>query len=110
MEIKKFVGSGKILTLEDNTGFALNICISDLFEMCTTDPDVMQYIYESKKTGKKYIQLVAWPLKENTSDNFRTHSIRIDTYKKNSEIQSTQNTPKKINLFKDVSYDNDLPF
>jgi hypothetical protein len=72
------------------------------------DPDVAQFIYVSEKTGKKYLPLIAWPLKEvKEEDKFRTHAISIDTYKKDeAKGQSTYAAkPKpapKENKFDDV--------
>jgi hypothetical protein len=75
------------------------------------DPDVSQFIYVSEKTGKKYLPLIAWPLKEvKEEDKFRTHAISIDTYKKDdAKGQSTYAAkPKpapKENKFDDVFQD-----
>jgi hypothetical protein len=72
------------------------------------DPEVSQFIYVSEKTGKKYLPLIAWPLKEvKEDDKFRTHAISIDTYKKDdAKGQSTYAAkPKpapKENKFDDV--------
>jgi hypothetical protein len=80
---KKFVGNGRLINLKDSTGFGMNICITDLFEMCMKDPEVMEFVYESEKTGKKYLPLIAWPLKDlKEGEKLRTHAISIDTYKK----------------------------
>jgi hypothetical protein len=105
---KKFVGNGRLIQTKDSTGFGMSICITDLFEMCMKDPDVAQFIYVSEKTGKKYLPLIAWPLKEvKEEDKFRTHAISIDTYKKDeAKGQSTYAAkPKpapKENKFDDV--------
>jgi hypothetical protein len=105
---KKFVGNGRLIQTKDSTGFGMSICITDLFEMCMKDPDVSQFIYVSEKTGKKYLPLIAWPLKEvKEEDKFRTHAISIDTYKKDdAKGQSTYAAkPKpapKENKFDDV--------
>jgi hypothetical protein len=105
---KKFVGNGRLIQTKDSTGFGMSICITDLFEMCMKDPEVSQFIYVSEKTGKKYLPLIAWPLKEvKEDDKFRTHAISIDTYKKDdAKGQSTYAAkPKpapKENKFDDV--------
>ena len=105
---KKFVGNGRLITTKDSTGFGMSICITDLFELCMKDPEVSQFIYVSEKTGKKYLPLIAWPLKEvKEEDKFRTHAISIDTYKKDeAKGQSTYAAkPKpapKENKFDDV--------
>ena len=105
---KKFVGNGRLIQTKDSTGFGMSICITDLFEMCMKDPEVSQFIYVSEKTGKKYLPLIAWPLKEvKEEDKFRTHAISIDTYKKDeAKGQSTYAAkPKpapKENKFDDV--------
>ena len=105
---KKFVGNGRLITTKDSTGFGMSICITDLFELCMKDPEVSQFIYVSEKTGKKYLPLIAWPLKEvRDEDKFRTHAISIDTYKKDdAKGQSTYAAkPKpapKENKFDDV--------
>jgi hypothetical protein len=105
---KKFVGNGRLIQTKDSTGFGMSICITDLFEMCMKDPDVAQFIYVSEKTGKKYLPLIAWPLKEvKEEDKFRTHAISIDTFKKDeAKGQSTYAAkPKpapKENKFDDV--------
>lgn len=80
---KKFVGNGRLLTSKDSTGFGINICITDLFEMCMKDPEVAPFIYVSEKTGKKYLPLVAWPLRDlKEGEKLRTHAVSIDTYVK----------------------------
>jgi hypothetical protein len=105
---KKFVGNGRLIQTKDSTGFGMSICITDLFEMCMKDPDVAQFIYVSQKNGKKYLPLIAWPLKEvKEEDKFRTHAISIDTFKKDeAKGQSTYAAkPKpapKENKFDDV--------
>ena len=105
---KKFVGNGRLIQTKDSTGFGMSICITDLFELCMKDPEVSQFIYVSEKTGKKYLPLIAWPLKEvKEDDKFRTHAISIDTYKKDdAKGQSTYAAkPKpapKENKFDDV--------
>ncbi len=105
---KKFVGNGRLIQTKDSTGFGMSICITDLFELCMKDPEVSQFIYVSEKTGKKYLPLIAWPLKEvKEEDKFRTHAISIDTYKKDdAKGQSTYAAkPKpapKENKFDDV--------
>jgi hypothetical protein len=105
---KKFVGNGRLIQTKDSTGFGMSICITDLFEMCMKDPEVSQFIYVSEKTGKKYLPLIAWPLKEvKEEDKFRTHAISIDTFKKDeAKGQSTYAAkPKpapKENKFDDV--------
>jgi hypothetical protein len=92
---KKFVGNGRLITTKDSTGFGMSICITDLFEMCMKDPDVAQFIYVSEKTGKKYLPLIAWPLKEvRDEDKYRTHAISIDTYKKDEAKGQTSSTAK----------------
>lgn len=92
---KKFVGNGRLITTKDSTGFGMSICITDLFEMCMKDPDVAQFIYVSEKTGKKYLPLIAWPLKEvREEDKYRTHAISIDTYKKDEAKGQTSTTAK----------------
>lgn len=104
---KKFVGNGRLITTKDSTGFGMSICITDLFEMCMKDPEVTQFIYVSEKTGKKYLPLIAWPLKEvSDNDKFRTHAISIDTYKKDDNkngASSYKPAPKpKENAFDDT--------
>lgn len=92
---KKFVGNGRLITTKDSTGFGMSICITDLFEMCMKDPDVAQFIYVSEKTGKKYLPLIAWPLKEvRDEDKYRTHAISIDTYKKDEAKGQTSYAAK----------------
>lgn len=88
---KKFVGNGRLINLKDSTGFGMNICITDLFEMCMKDPEVMEFVYESEKTGKKYLPLIAWPIRDlKEGEMLRTHAISIDTYKKDeAKGQST---------------------
>ena len=86
----------------------MSICITDLFELCMKDPEVSQFIYVSEKTGKKYLPLIAWPLKEvRDEDKFRTHAISIDTYKKDEAKGQTtyaakQKAAPKENKFDDV--------
>ena len=105
---KKFVGNGRLITTKDSTGFGMSICITDLFELCMKDPEVSQFIYVSEKTGKKYLPLIAWPLKEvRDEDKFRTHAISIDTYKKDEAKGQTTYAAKpkaapKENKFDDV--------
>jgi hypothetical protein len=105
---KKFVGNGRLIQTKDSTGFGMSICITDLFEMCMKDPEVSQFIYVSEKTGKKYLPLIAWPLKEvKEEDKFRTHAISIDTYKKDdakgqSTYSSKTKPAPKENKFDDV--------
>lgn len=111
---KKFVGNGRLITTKDSTGFGMSICITDLFELCMKDPEVSQFIYVSEKTGKKYLPLIAWPLKEvKDEDKFRTHAISIDTYKKDEAKGQTSYTAKpkaapKENKFDDV-FENAFP-
>lgn len=111
---KKFVGNGRLITTKDSTGFGMSICITDLFELCMKDPEVSQFIYVSEKTGKKYLPLIAWPLKEvKEEDKFRTHAISIDTYKKDEAKGQTSYTAKpkaapKENKFDDV-FENAFP-
>ena len=117
---KKFVGNGRLITTKDSTGFGMSICITDLFELCMKDPEVSQFIYVSEKTGKKYLPLIAWPLKEvRDEDKFRTHAISIDTYKKDEAKGQTSYTAKaspepkpkaapKENKFDDV-FENAFP-
>tara|TARA_R110000868_G_scaffold24475_4_gene96592 strand:- start:1846 stop:2247 length:402 start_codon:yes stop_codon:yes gene_type:complete len=108
---KKFVGNGRLITTKDSTGFGMSICITDLFELCMKDPEVSQFIYVSEKTGKKYLPLIAWPLKEvRDEDKFRTHAISIDTYKKDEAKGQTTYAAKpkaapKENKFDDVFQD-----
>ena len=108
---KKFVGNGRLITTKDSTGFGMSICITDLFELCMKDPEVSQFIYVSEKTGKKYLPLIAWPLKEvKEEDKFRTHAISIDTYKKDEAKGQTTYAAKpkaapKENKFDDVFQD-----
>lgn len=111
---KKFVGNGRLITTKDSTGFGMSICITDLFELCMKDPEVSQFIYVSEKTGKKYLPLIAWPLKEvRDEDKFRTHAISIDTYKKDEAKGQTTYAAKpkaapKENKFDDV-FENAFP-
>ena len=111
---KKFVGNGRLITTKDSTGFGMSICITDLFELCMKDPEVSQFIYVSEKTGKKYLPLIAWPLKEvKEEDKFRTHAISIDTYKKDEAKGQTTYAAKpkaapKENKFDDV-FENAFP-
>lgn len=111
---KKFVGNGRLITTKDSTGFGMSICITDLFELCMKDPEVSQFIYVSEKTGKKYLPLIAWPLKEvREEDKFRTHAISIDTYKKDEVKGQTTYAAKpkaapKENKFDDV-FENAFP-
>jgi hypothetical protein len=111
---KKFVGNGRLITTKDSTGFGMSICITDLFELCMKDPEVSQFIYVSEKTGKKYLPLIAWPLKEvREEDKFRTHAISIDTYKKDEAKGQTTYAAKpkaapKENKFDDV-FENAFP-
>lgn len=111
---KKFVGNGRLITTKDSTGFGMSICITDLFELCMKDPEVSQFIYVSEKTGKKYLPLIAWPLKEvKEEDKFRTHAISIDTYKKDEAKGQTSYAAKpkaapKENKFDDV-FENAFP-
>ena len=111
---KKFVGNGRLITTKDSTGFGMSICITDLFELCMKDPEVSQFIYVSEKTGKKYLPLIAWPLKEvKEEDKFRTHAISIDTYKKDEANGQTTYAAKpkaepKENKFDDV-FENAFP-
>lgn len=111
---KKFVGNGRLITTKDSTGFGMSICITDLFELCMKDPEVTQFIYVSEKTGKKYLPLIAWPLKEvKEEDKFRTHAISIDTYKKDEAKGQTTYAAKpkaapKENKFDDV-FENQFP-
>ena len=92
----------------------MSICITDLFELCMKDPEVSQFIYVSEKTGKKYLPLIAWPLKEvRDEDKFRTHAISIDTYKKDEAKGQTTYAAKpkaapKENKFDDV-FENAFP-
>jgi hypothetical protein len=78
------------------------------------DPEVSQFIYVSEKTGKKYLPLIAWPLKEvRDEDKFRTHAISIDTYKKDEAKGQTTYAAKpkaapKENKFDDV-FENAFP-
>jgi hypothetical protein len=108
---KKFVGNGRLITTKDSTGFGMSICITDLFELCMKDPEVSQFIYVSEKTGKKYLPLIAWPLKEvKEEDKFRTHAISIDTYKKDEAKGQTTYAAKpkaapKEDKFDDVFQD-----
>ena len=111
---KKFVGNGRLIQTKDSTGFGMSICITDLFELCMKDPEVSQFIYVSEKTGKKYLPLIAWPLKEvKEEDKFRTHAISIDTYKKDEAKGQTTYAAKpkaapKENKFDDV-FENAFP-
>ena len=78
------------------------------------DPEVSQFIYVSEKTGKKYLPLIAWPLKEvRDEDKFRTHAISIDTYKKDEAKGQTTYAAKpkaapKENKLDDV-FENAFP-
>lgn len=125
---KKFVGNGRLINAKDSTGFGMNLCITDLFEMCMKDPEVMEFVYESEKTGKKYLPLIAWPLKDlKEGEKLRTHAISIDTYKKDETVnkQAYKAPEKKVkeNVFDDsfevaslpntsdsLLSDDDLPF
>jgi len=125
---KKFVGNGRLINAKDSTGFGMNLCITDLFEMCMKDPEVMEFVYESEKTGKKYIPLIAWPLKDiKEGEKLRTHAISIDTYKKDDatskQAYKAPEKKAKENVFDDsfevaslsntsdsLLSDDDLPF
>ena len=103
---KKFVGNGRLITTKDSTGFGMSICITDLFELCMKDPEVSQFIYVSEKTGKKYLPLIAWPLKEvRDEDKFRTHAISIDTYKKDEAKGQTTYAAKPKAVPKEDKFD-----
>lgn len=117
MEKLKFVGYGRMIESKYSKGFAISLDITGLLDLCEKDPEVIKSICVSEFNGHKYLNLVAWPLREPT-DKKMTHSIRVDTYQgytSKANDNTTNNSALKFGNTKNTdnelsNTDNELPF
>lgn len=111
MEKNKFVGYGRMIESKYSKGFAMSINMTELINLYENDPDVLKSMYISEFNGNKYLNLVAWSLKEpqDKINQKMTHSVRIDTYQGLVKNQSTNNIDNSLNQSTD-DIDDSLPF
>ena len=75
-----YVGGAKPFIVNGNLAFKINLCFSDLREAMNSG-EVNDSIFTSDKSGRTYINLVAFPMKEESQSDSQTHSLKVDTYK-----------------------------
>lgn len=89
-----YVGNGKPFITKGNIAFKFSICWEDLKAYLATE-EGMAACKEAGKTSKHYIQLVAFPLKEENKRDYQTHSVKLDTYKpENKQEAPAPNEPE----------------
>jgi hypothetical protein len=79
-----YVGNGKMIQLPSGAvGMKVQVDLTEL-EIALSRDDVQESLRKWKdKTGKEHeaIGLVIWPLREGNANEYKTHSVKVDTWK-----------------------------
>lgn len=105
-EIKEqfYIGSAKVKDYNGDKMVQISISLTELNKF-RENPEYKKAKYKDKN-GNEYLKLVAFPLKPENVKDWRTHSVKLDTY----EQKDPSGIVKEQVQTQQPQSDEDLPF